>query len=207
VEATHWDERYAQRDLVWGAEPNRWVAQECAALPPGRALDVACGEGRNTLWLAGRGWQVTGVDFSAVALHRAGELAERAGVPDAVRWVRADLREYRPEPDSFDLVMIVYLQLPADQRRTVVRQVAAGLAPGGTLLVVAHDSANLTQGHGGPQDPLVLYTAADVADDLAGLDGVTVQRAESVLRPVEVDGGTRQAVDALLLARRGAPAL
>ncbi len=202
MDAAEWDGRYAGRDLVWGAEPNRWVAAECADLRPGRALDLACGEGRNSLWLAGRGWQVTGVDFSEVALQRAAELAARAGVADGVRWERADLGEYRPTPGSFDLVVIAYLQVPADQRRRVVAAAGDALAGDGTLLVVAHDSANLDGGVGGPQDPRVLYTAEDLVADLAGRPDLRVDKAEPVRRPVEVDGATRHAVDALLLARK-----
>lgn len=202
MKATDWDARYAQKDLVWGSEPNRWVAQYCADLPPGRALDLACGEGRNTIWLASRGWSATGVDFSRVALTRAAELAERARPSGEVHWVQADLVRYAPDPLSWELVFIAYLQVPAEQRRQVIRAAAAALAPGGRLLVVAHDSANLTDGVGGPQDPSVLYTAADLVSDLRDQDGLTVERAEPVLRPVEVAGVTRHAVDALLLARR-----
>ncbi|HET9655959.1 MAG TPA: class I SAM-dependent methyltransferase [Kineosporiaceae bacterium] len=200
MDATDWDARYAAHDLVWGGEPNRWVAAECATLPPGRALDLACGEGRNAIWLARLGWQVTGVDFSGVALRRAGELAGKAGVE--VTWTCADLLDYRPATGSFDLVVVTYLQLPAGQRSQVLRQAAGGLARGGTLLVVAHDSANLAEGVGGPPDPAVLYTAADAATDLDGVADLRLLRAEAVLRPVEVDGTVRHAVDALLLAQR-----
>lgn len=223
ADATTWDARYSGRELVWGGEPNRWVAAECADLPPGRALDLACGEGRNALWLARRGWQVTGVDFSGVALARAAELAaaaaadpEPAGHPEPaagqpagpaglasrVSWVQADLLDYRPDASAFALVLLSYLQLPADQRTVVVRSAASALAPGGRLLVVAHHADNLTAGVGGPPDPRVLYSAQDVAADLSGLDGIRVERAERVLRPVESAEGVRHAVDALLLARR-----
>src|SRR6476646_8725770 len=84
-----WNARYAQKELVWSAEPNRLFAAEVGGLPPGRALDLACGEGRNAVWLAGRGWRVTGVDFSGVALAKARRLADRAGV--ALDLVQADL--------------------------------------------------------------------------------------------------------------------
>lgn len=171
-------------------------------MPSGRALDLACGEGRNAIWLAGRGWRVTGVDFSAVALERAAELAAQAQVAERTAWVQADLVSYRPEPAGFDLVVLAYLQLPAAQRAEVVRAAAEGLAVGGTLLVVAHDSSNLTDGVGGPQDPRVLYTAADLTADLAGRDDLQILRAEPVLRPVGADGA-RNAIDALLVARRG----
>jgi SAM-dependent methyltransferase len=203
VQATDWDARYAGRDLVWGVEPNRWVVEVCTGLPAGRALDVACGEGRNALWLARRGWSVTGVDFSQVALDRAAELSASGPPPArAPEWVLADLESYRPPSATFDLVLVAYLQLRAEQRTGVIRAAAQGLAPGGTLLVVAHDSANLTGGTGGPQDPRVLYTAADVAADVDGVPGLHVARAERVEREVGTDAGARRALDMLLTARR-----
>ena len=188
-----WDERYRAADLVWGAPPNRWVAAELADARPGRAVDLACGEGRNALWLAHNGWQVTGLDFSPVAITKARALDTR----HEVDWVVGDATTYAPDT-AVDLALLVYLQLSATERRLAVRAAAAALAPGGTLLVIAHDSRNLTEGTGGPQDPFVLYTAADVTADLAGT-GLDVQRAGEVLRPVE--GADRPAIDALVRAR------
>jgi len=200
VGADDWDRRYAGTELLWTAQANRFLVAEAEALPPGRALDIACGEGRNAVWLAERGWDVTGVDFSGVALDKAAKLAEARGVEAA--WVRDDLLAYRPDDGAFDLVIAFYLQIPGAERREVLRHAAAAVAPGGTLLVVAHDSANLEHGWGGPQDPAVLYTADDVAADIDG-SGLTVERAEVVRRPVETADGERVALDALLRARRG----
>lgn len=193
-----WDERYRAADLVWGLPPNRWVEQETAELTPGRALDLACGEGRNALWLAGRGWQVTAADFSQVGLDKGRALEEHSDAATPVQWRRADATVYRPD-EPVDLALICYLQLPAEQRRAAVRNAASALAPGGTLLVIGHDSANLAEGTGGPQDPQVLFTAQDVADDLDGT-GLQIDRAEAVRRPVE--GAPRPAIDALLRAHR-----
>jgi SAM-dependent methyltransferase len=203
MDSSGWDERYSASDLVWSATPNTWVEQLTAELPAGRVLDLAAGEGRNALWLVERGWQATVVDFSKVGLDRARSLASaRFGSGDArLVTVVADLLTYQPEPESFDLVLVVYLQLQADDRRAVLRNAASAVAPGGRLLVVAHDSTNLASGVGGPQDPSVLYTADDVAADIAGT-GLVVQRSEAVLRAVSTDAGPRDAVDALLLARR-----
>ena len=163
-----WDERYAGPELVWGAGPNCFVATELAGLSPGRALDLGTGEGRNAIWLAERGWQVTGVDFSAVGLGRAAVLARQRGV--GVDWVQADLLSYAPAPGGYDLVLIAYIQLPPAELAHLVRAAAAAVAPGGTLLAVGHDSDNLTRGWGGPQYPDVLWTPQAVA---AGLDGLT----------------------------------
>ena len=191
-----WDQKYAGADYVWSAEPNRFLVAELAGMAPGRALDLACGEGRNAVWLAQQGWSVTGVDFSGVAIAKAERLAESRGVD--VEWVVADLLDYRP-PEGLDLVVVFYLQVPADERLLVLGRAAEALAPGGTLLVVAHDLLNLTEGHGGPKEPAVLYTPDDVVGDVPGLD---VERAERVRRPVAVDGGEAVAIDVLVRATK-----
>ncbi len=97
MDQSQWDELYAGTELVWTAEANRFVVEELAGLTAGPALDLGTGEGRNAIWLDERGWQVTAVDFSAVGLAKAAELAARRGVT-GVRWVEADLREYQPGP-------------------------------------------------------------------------------------------------------------
>lgn len=199
MEKEDWNRRYAGHELVWTGEPNRFLVAEVAALRPGRALDLACGEGRNAVWLAAQGWQVTAVDFSDVALEKARLLADERGV-DA-HWVTADLLDYRPAPRAFDLVIVFYLQMPVAERRAVVRVAAEAVAPGGTFLLVAHDSANLEHGYGGPTEPAVLYTARDVVTDL---DGLQVDRAERVERPVQTADGERIALDALVRALRPA---
>jgi SAM-dependent methyltransferase len=192
-----WDRRYAEPRLVWSAEPNRFLVEELAGLPPGRALDLACGEGRNAIWLARRGWEVTGVDFSGVAVDKARRMAAEAGV-DA-RFDRADLAEHVPAPGSADLVALMYLQVPEPLRATVLGRAAAALRPGGTLLWVAHDLRNLDGGHGGPRNPDVLSTPEGVA---AALEGLDVLRAEVVRRPVRTDAGEAVALDTLVRAVR-----
>ena len=195
MESQEWDDRYAGRELVWTAEPNMFVVAELQDLAPGRALDVGAGEGRNAVWLASRGWQVTAVDFSAVGLAKGRRLAQNRGV--AVDWVLADVRDYQPEPGCFQLVLIAYLQLREAELDGVLRRAATALAPGGVLLVVGHDLANLTEGTGGPQDPAVLQTAGSITRSLGDL---TVVRAEQARRPVA--GSSRDAVDTLVRAVR-----
>lgn len=209
MDANTWNERYAGHDLVWGAAPNRWVEQETRDLPPGRAIDLACGEGRNAIWLASRGWRVQGVDFSETGLARAAQLAEQAGrergEPLDVTWAVSDVTTLELPEDGFDLVLAAYVQLVAAERRQVVQSAAGGLAPGGTLLVVGHDSSNIAEGYGGPQDPSVLFTAADLEEDLAApLDAgrLLVDRAERVARDVDTDEGPRTAWDVLFRAHR-----
>ena len=194
-----WNARYAQKELVWSAEPNRLFAAEVGSLPPGRALDLACGEGRNAVWLAERGWRVTGVDFSYVALGKAAELAASRGVD--VEWVVADVLEHEPEPRAFDLVALLYLQLPREELLQALRSAVGSVAPGGTLVVLAHDTTNLTRGYGGPKDAAVLYTAEDV---VTGLGDLVVERAGAVERTVGLPDGEAIAIDAFVRARRPA---
>jgi SAM-dependent methyltransferase len=201
MDAEAWNRRYSTEEFVWRTEPNRFLPPEVAGLAAGRALDLACGEGRNAVWLATRGWRVTGVDFAEVGLDKARRLAAEHGVE--VTWVRADVTAWTA-PEPADLVLVFYVQLPEEPRRHALARAAAAVAPGGTLLVVAHDLANLTEGHGGPQDPAVLYTPGDVVADLAG-SGLEVQRAERVRRPVELETGVAHAVDCLVRAWRPEP--
>jgi SAM-dependent methyltransferase len=196
MDAAAWDRRYAAAELVWTAEPNRFVAAELAGVAPGRAVDLAAGEGRNALWLASRGWRVTAVDFSRVAVDKARRLARHAGV--TVDWVVADVLTYRLPGDA-DLVLVAYLHLPAADLARVWAAAAAALAPGGVLLVVGHDLSNLTDGTGGPQDPALLYDPDTIAGHLGALH---VDHAARVTRPVP---GERVAVDTLVRAHRPAP--
>jgi SAM-dependent methyltransferase len=197
-----WNARYAASDLVWGAEPNRFVAAELEdQTSPGRALDLACGEGRNAIWLAEGGWTVTAVDFSDVAIERARELAERRGVE--VEWLREDLASYEPPVGAFQLVLIAYLQIPGVELRGVLAHAVAALAPAGELLMVGHARRNLSEGVGGPRDPAVLWTADEIEAALRAL-GLRVERCEYVQRPVDTPDGSRDAVDVLARACRPA---
>ena len=192
-----WNDRYRTDELVWHAKPNRFLVEEVVGMQPGRALDVACGEGRNALWLAERGWQVTAVDFSAVALAKARRLAFERHLE--VVFIEADVARWEPPPARFDLVVVMYLHLPELERRQALGRAAHALVSRGTILVVGHDSTNLSEGTGGPQDPAVLFSPQDIEEDL---DGLRVERAERVYRPVQTDDGERHAIDALVRASR-----
>ncbi len=199
MDVAHWNERYSSDDYVWKVEPNAFLVAEVAALPPGRALDLACGEGRNAVWLAEQGWTVTGMDFSDVGLDKGRRLAADRGV--TVEWICADATTWQPPTEGHELVVVFYLQVPAASRRRAMSVALRSLAPGGTLLVVADDTANLDGGTGGPQDPKVLYAPQDVLDDLhsTGID-VVVERAETVGRVVA--GAERPALDCLVRVRQ-----
>jgi SAM-dependent methyltransferase len=200
VDRAGWDARYAASDLVWSAEPNRFVEAETADLPPGRVLDLAAGEGRNAIWLAENGWTATAVDFSRVALQKAAHLAVARGV--VLEIVEADVTTYEPEPAAYDLVLIAYLQTDAAARHAWLTNAVRGLAPGGTLLLVGHDRTNLDRGYGGPQDATVLTTPDELAADLGAWDDVELEKAVRVERTVDTPDGPRTAIDHVVRARR-----
>ncbi|MEO7125494.1 MAG: class I SAM-dependent methyltransferase [Nakamurella sp.] len=192
VTPAQWDDRYREPGLVWGGAPNRFVAEYLADVPAGRAVDLACGQGRNAIYLAERGWTVTGVDFSEVAVDRARELAPN------VTWVCADIATF--EPDPVDLAILIYSHLPTAQRRNVLRHAAAALRPGGRLFVVGHNTRNIAEGAGGPQNPDILYTPTDLIDDLGKVaPDLLVEVAAEPLR--DVLGADRPAIDTVVLAR------
>ena len=200
MDAKAWDERYADSELVWGLEPNRFVRAQCERLPVGRAIDLACGEGRNALWLARMGWKALGVDYSAVAIERARQLTERERPSTAVRltWQVADVTTEPVKPGGYDLALISYLHLPPEQITAVFRNAGRALAPRGHLVIVGHDRRNLREGVSGPQDESRLYDADEIREVLADIPDVVVEVGETVVRPTD-DG---DALDTLVCARR-----
>ena len=132
-----WDEMYRSRPRVWSGRPNPQLVAEAAGLPPGKALDLGCGEGADALWLAERGWTVTAVDVSAVALERAAAHAAEAGVGDRVTWLQRDLATWTPE-EQFDLVSVQFLHSTVAPWQPPHRLAANAVRPGGTLLIVGH---------------------------------------------------------------------
>ncbi len=197
MDASAWDELYSGEALLWSEAPNEFVAAQIGGLPPGRALDIACGEGRNTVFLAELGWEATGVDFSRAALAKAERLARAHGVTP--RFLEADVSTFVPDGSAFDLVVVCYLHLPPDELRPVLERAAAALAAGGTLVVVGHDRENLARGVGGPRDPEILYRPEEIAASLGALE---IELAEVVERTVETTDGPRVALDTLVRARR-----
>jgi SAM-dependent methyltransferase len=193
-----WNERYAAAKL-YGLEPNRFVADELGGLSSRRVLDMACGQGRNAVWLATQGHQVTGLDLSDVAIAQAGQLAQTAGVEVSLRAVDL-VDEWEPEGE-FDLVVLSYLQLPPEKRTIVHAKAIEALAPGGEIFLIAHHADNLEHGVGGPPTPDVLFSEAQLAADFGELE---IIRNEKVLRPVDVEGEVRHAHDVLLRARKPA---
>jgi SAM-dependent methyltransferase len=196
-----WNARYREKEPHAHDEPSAHLKETLRDLSPGRALDLAAGDGRNALWLAGQGWEVSAVDFSEEAVQRGLELAKERGV--SVDWRVADLLDYVPLSAAYDLVCIFYLHIPFNEFEQVLRKAAEALRPGGTLLTVGHDRRNLTEGSGGPQNPEILYTPAEVS---AALEGLNVEYAGSERRPPDHGscGPDAVQIDCVVRARRPA---
>jgi SAM-dependent methyltransferase len=200
--AEHWDARYASRERVWSGAPNHRLVAEAGSLAPGRALEVGCGEGADALWLAARGWRVTAVDVSGVALERAAARAAERGEEVAARieWERADARAWSPRAGAYDLVTAHFLHPPPGERPEVVRRLAAAVAPGGLLLYVGHDPSDPLFAHHRHRDLLV--DAAEVAGLLDG-DAWDVEVAGTLPRPgTDPEGRAATLHDAVVRARR-----
>lgn len=197
MDAADWDARYAKaradQDSVWSLEPNAWIASTVSDLTPGSAVDLAAGEGRNALWLATKGWDVTAIDFSGVGLTIGAARAEELGVK--VGWLKADATSWR-STSPLDLVVVAYLQLPREQLALAIANAAGSLAAGGTLALINHDRDNLRRGVGGPQDPDVLTTVDELRAAAAGLEIVECRQYERAV----ATGGV--AIDAILVATK-----
>jgi SAM-dependent methyltransferase len=175
-----WDERYEAKGALWGAEPNQFLAEIAIVLEPGTALDLGCGQGRNSFWLASRGFTVTGLDLSPVAIEQAKAVAEELDVD--VSFESVDLTNWDPAGRVWDLVVLTYLHL-SEERRPVVHDAAIrAVAPGGRLIVIAHHLDNFENGVGGPPVPELLFTEQQLADDFSDLE---ILRNEKVIRTTE----------------------
>ena len=161
-----WDERYGSSGQLWSGRPNPQLVAQAEGLPPGEALDAGCGEGADAIWLAGRGWTVTAVDVSAVALERAAAAAAAQGqdVARRITWRREDLRSWDPERERFGLVSAQYMYLP--EPGPLHRRLAAAVRPGGTLLLVSHHPDDLHANVGRTGHPGMFLSAQQVAASL-----------------------------------------
>lgn len=164
-----WDERYAQPGFAYGSDPNDFLRQMAEGVGgEGHALCLAEGEGRNAVFLAEQGWDVTAVDESAVGLEKARQLAEHRGV--SLHVITADLADYPIEPHTWDLVVLIFAHLPPALRRRVHAAVVDGLRPGGHVILEAYTPDQIGRGTGGPPDEAMMMSTTRLRDEFAGLE-------------------------------------
>jgi SAM-dependent methyltransferase len=199
VQEQDWDAMYRSRDAVWSGEPNPQLVAEVAGMTPGRALDLGCGEGADALWLAARGWTVTAVDISRVALGRAAADEKRVHAPaGAVDWRHADTAATPPQPGAYDLVSLQYFPVRREPGHRALRALLDAVAPGGTLLIGSHHHAEVAH----VREAAQYHTVHDVADLLG--DEWTITVLEERARADPAPAGTHHTRDEVLRAVRRA---
>lgn len=201
-----WDDRYNGSHAVWSGNPNPQLLAEMASFPTKApegeaasavrsgwpaALDVGCGEGADSIWLARRGWNVTAVDISRVALQKAEQHTKTLELTGSIAWEHHDLLEWPPPAAAFDLVNAQFMHLPSQDRIPVFARLAAAVAAGGTLLVVGHSSQDILAGAKRPNAPDLYFTAAEVA---ASLDPQEWKVALADARPRLATGANGNAI-------------
>jgi SAM-dependent methyltransferase len=199
-----WDDRYQSAGRLWSGQPNPQFAAQAADLAPGEALDAGCGEGADAIWLARRGWTVTAVDVSAVALERAASAASggAAGgeVARRITWRREDLLTWVPEPERYDLVSAQFMHFPPAELAAFHERLAAAVRPGGTLLLIAHHPDDVHAMRRGRPD--LFWYAEDIAASLpAGRWEVTMAKAAG-RSAIDLDGQPVMVRDTVLRAAR-----
>ena len=199
MSAALWDQRYAGTHFHYGTEPNAWLISQAWQLPRhGSALAVADGEGRNGVWLAQHGLQTTSVDQSAAGLAKAQQLARQCGV--ALHTEQADLAAWTWPAAACDVIASIFVHLPDALRRRTHAGIVQALKPGGWLILEAFTPAQMACASGGPRDPALLYSAAQLREDFAALECLALLEGEVLLAEGPGHQGPAQVVR--LLARR-----
>ena len=199
ADVRRWDSRYGGTDYYYGTEPNDFLREQSAAIVAGgRVLCLGEGEGRNAVFLAAQGHHVTALDQSAAGLAKAALLARERHV--AIDTVRADLDDYVIAPAAWDAIVSIWCHVRAPLRRRLHRAVAGGLRPGGVFVLEAYTPAQLRLGTGGPTQPELLATLAELREELAGLEFVHGVERERIVSEGKKHVGLSAVVQ--VLARR-----
>ncbi|CAN5379740.1 class I SAM-dependent methyltransferase [soil metagenome] len=198
-----WDDRYDSAEKIWSGSPNPHLVTYASDLRAGTALDVGSGEGTDAIWLAHRGWQVTGLDLSNVALRKAAERAAQDGVETAQRitWKQIDLLADEVS-GAYDLVSAQFMHLPRPALRTVHRSLATAVAPGGTLLIVGHHPVDHHFSREREAFPDILFTAEQVAELLDPSEWQLIETFTHARTQIDAEGASVAMHDAVLRAVR-----
>lgn len=198
-----WDERYSVDGYVYGTEPNGFLVARADRLPLGKILCLGEGEGRNAVWLAEQGHEVTAVDASAVGLHKARALAVGRGV--RITTVQMDLAHYAIDPGSWDGIVSIFCHLPASLRAQLHRRCVAGLRPGGVLLLEAYTPSQLGRGTGGPPTVTLMMDAQTLGVEFAGLEFLELTECEREIHEGALHNGVGAVVQLLGRKPRSTP--
>lgn len=162
-----WDQRYASDNYIYGTDPNDWFVEKLRIMKVGKLLMPAEGEGRNAVWAAEQGWNVTAFDQSPEGRTKALKLAAEREVE--INYLVKDLRCFRGEENTYDAIGLIYVQMPAEFRAKVHTELVKFLKPGGCLILEAFSKAQMGNNSGGPKNPDMLYSAAELRSDFAAL--------------------------------------
>ncbi|MET0694816.1 MAG: methyltransferase domain-containing protein [Propionibacteriaceae bacterium] len=197
-----WDERYSMSDKIWSGNPNPRLVEHISGVEAGTALDVGSGEGADAIWLAERGWRVTGIDVSVVALERAAQHASARGadIAERITWQQVDLMAGDVLPDSYDLVTAQFMHLPG--REALHRRLAAAVRPGGILLIVGHHPSDLETMANRWKLRELMFTAEDIVPTLEPHEWEILVADAPSRQAVDPAGAQITIHDAVLLARR-----
>jgi len=200
VDSSYWDDKYSTDEFVYTKLENRFVVEFCSELQGETAIDLAGGEGRNSVYLAKRGWQVENIDFSQVALDKYQNYAEEENVLEKCSATCSSALDFVPKTTPVDLGVIAYLQINQADLKIAILRLASNIKPGGYLFGVWHSRDNLTGGFGGPRDPEVL---PDVSTTTSALEGsnLEINVLENREGQIQTKEGLKPSLTLVLLAQ------
>ena len=206
-----WDARYGGSERVWSGRPNQRLVEQTADLTPGLACDIGCGEGADAIWLAEQGWEVTAMDVSRVALDRTAQHAIERGVDRRVKVGEYDVLAGHPprtprRAKGFDLVSAQFMHVPREDFDGVYRRIAAAVAPGGRLLVVAHHPEDVDSGARRPHGPGLLFPPEQLLETFGLVGGSTddweIEVVDAPVRDQQTPDGPMRVRDSIVRLRR-----
>jgi SAM-dependent methyltransferase len=169
MDKAFWDSKYSTDEYVYTKDVNRFVKESLSDLAPGKMIDLAGGEGRNTVFFAENGWQAENIDLSSVGLEKCQRLAAERGVSDKVFTTHASALDFESKLAPVDLGVCAYLQIPQKDLEIAITRLVENILPGGVFFGVWHALENLKDGFGGPQDPAVLPSTESMTKLLSSL--------------------------------------
>jgi SAM-dependent methyltransferase len=190
-----WDKRFSEPGYAYGTEPNGFLASVADRIPSGNILCLAEGEGRNAVYLAELGYDVTAVDTSTVGLAKAEALAHNRGV--TIETVNADLEEYEIEPGVWQGIVSIFCHLPPVIRAALHERCLRGLVPGGVFVLEGFTPGQLELGTGGPKNRELLMELEIIRQELPGLRLEIAREIEREVIEGKYHGGTASVVQIL----------